>query len=363
MIKTTYIMSMIVAALLLIVSVFLIIISFVVLKYTIGFTLSEEFREIGVMKAIGMKNSNIRVLYLTKYFFIAIAGALVGFILSIPFSEFMLGSVSESIYISSENSVFIALLCSVAVIGIILFFCWTSTKKIKKFSPIDAVRNGQTGERFRKKSLMHLNKSKLKTSAFLATNDMVSAPKQYSIITIVFSILLMLIMILANTANTLNSDKLLFLLGCTKSDAYVTLVDATMKATGVDTDSQQSLQNTIEQIKKDLNKNNMPGKVHVEGNLTLNLVTKEVTKDNRMLEMTTKEFELLKMLLENKGQTMTKNRLFNSIWGIDSESELQTLTVHIKWLREKIENDPKNPVHIITVWGKGYRWEDAHEKL
>ncbi len=95
-----------------------------------------------------------------------------------------------------------------------------------------------------------------------------------------------------------------------------------------------------------------------EGNLTLNLVTQTVTRGDKVVEMTTKEFELLKMLIENKGQTLTKDRLFNSIWGIDSESETQTLTVHIKWLREKIEADPKKPLHILTVWGKGYRWEE-----
>lgn len=95
-----------------------------------------------------------------------------------------------------------------------------------------------------------------------------------------------------------------------------------------------------------------------EGNLSLNLVTQTLTKNGKTIDMTTKEFELLKMLIENKGQTLTKDRLFNSIWGVDSESETQTLTVHIKWLREKIEVDPKKPVHIITVWGKGYRWEE-----
>ena len=95
-----------------------------------------------------------------------------------------------------------------------------------------------------------------------------------------------------------------------------------------------------------------------EGDLTLNLVTQTVSKGDKIIDMTAKEFELLKMLIENKGQTLTKDRLFNSIWGIDSESETQTLTVHIKWLREKIEADPKNPAHIMTVWGKGYRWEE-----
>ena len=95
-----------------------------------------------------------------------------------------------------------------------------------------------------------------------------------------------------------------------------------------------------------------------EGDITLNLVTQTVTKNDKVLDMTAKEFELLKMLIENKGQTLTKDNLFNSIWGIDSESETQTLTVHMKWLREKIEVDPKNPAHILTVWGKGYRWEE-----
>ena len=94
-----------------------------------------------------------------------------------------------------------------------------------------------------------------------------------------------------------------------------------------------------------------------DGDITLDLASGKVIRNGKTLDMTSKEFELLKLLIENKGQTLTKDRLFNAVWGMDSESEQQTLTVHIKWLREKIENDPKNPVHIITVWGKGYRWE------
>ena len=66
---------------------------------------------------------------------------------------------------------------------------------------------------------------------------------------------------------------------------------------------------------------------------------------------------MLRLLIENKGQTLTKDMLFNRIWGADSESEPQTLTVHIKWLRQKLEPDPAKPVRILTVWGKGYRWE------
>lgn len=93
------------------------------------------------------------------------------------------------------------------------------------------------------------------------------------------------------------------------------------------------------------------------GELTLNKIEKTVTKNGKSIEVRAKEFELLLLLIENKGKTLSKDYIFNYIWGRDSESELQTLTVHIKWLREKIEDDPKNPKHILTVWGTGYKFE------
>lgn len=95
----------------------------------------------------------------------------------------------------------------------------------------------------------------------------------------------------------------------------------------------------------------------VEGNLRLNTVQQSLFVDGQKKDITEKEFELLKLLIENKNVTMKKEFLFNTVWGSDSDSELQTLTVHIKWLREKIEEEPKKPKHIITEWGVGYRFE------
>ncbi|WP_024862011.1 response regulator transcription factor [Ruminococcus flavefaciens] len=97
--------------------------------------------------------------------------------------------------------------------------------------------------------------------------------------------------------------------------------------------------------------------VLTDGDITLNLAEETVSKNREPVAITAKEFELLRLLIENKGQTLGKDFIFNRIWGSDSESEQQTLTVHIKWLRQKIEDDPKNPARILTVWGKGYRWE------
>lgn len=94
----------------------------------------------------------------------------------------------------------------------------------------------------------------------------------------------------------------------------------------------------------------------VSGDLRLNKSEKTTFRNEKLLEMTPKEFELLQLLVENAGKTLTKDFLFNRVWGSDSFSEQQTLTVHIKWLREKIENDPKKPVRIQTVWGVGYKF-------
>ena len=95
----------------------------------------------------------------------------------------------------------------------------------------------------------------------------------------------------------------------------------------------------------------------VDGELELNSVNQSLKVNDNEVVVTSKEFELLKLLIENKGVTLKKEYLFNNIWGSDSESELQTLTVHIKMLRDKIEEKPKKPKHIITVWGVGYRYE------
>jgi len=91
--------------------------------------------------------------------------------------------------------------------------------------------------------------------------------------------------------------------------------------------------------------------------LRINRVNRTVYKNDVSLDLTAKEFDLLLLLIENKGKPLSKEYLFREIWGSDSFSEQQTLTVHIKWLRQKIEDDPKNPKRILTVWGVGYRYE------
>lgn len=94
-----------------------------------------------------------------------------------------------------------------------------------------------------------------------------------------------------------------------------------------------------------------------EGNIRLDKVGRHLYVDDAEVVVTAKELDLLLYLMENKGKVLSKEELFHKIWGFDSESEPQTLTVHIKWLREKLEKNPKKPERIQTVWGVGYRFE------
>jgi two-component system response regulator RegX3 len=82
-----------------------------------------------------------------------------------------------------------------------------------------------------------------------------------------------------------------------------------------------------------------------------------VTVDNRNVQMPLKEFELLEILLRNAGRVLTRMQLIDRVWGSDYVGDTKTLDVHVKRLRSKIEPDPANPRHLVTVRGLGYKFE------
>ena len=90
--------------------------------------------------------------------------------------------------------------------------------------------------------------------------------------------------------------------------------------------------------------------------MTLNLVDRTAVIDGKPAFLPTKEFDLLALLIENQGKALKKEYLFSTVWGSDSESELQTLHVHINRLRQKLGDNPKNAKRLLTVWGVGYKF-------
>lgn len=92
------------------------------------------------------------------------------------------------------------------------------------------------------------------------------------------------------------------------------------------------------------------------GNLSMDFVKHEVIKSENKIDLTLKEFELLEILIKNKGGVMTRDFLFDKIWGYEYSGETRTVDVHIRHLRQKIEEDDKNPAYIQTIRGIGYKF-------
>lgn len=91
------------------------------------------------------------------------------------------------------------------------------------------------------------------------------------------------------------------------------------------------------------------------GDIVIDEDKHEVYKSGKIIELTLKEFELLKTLAENRGKVVSRNTLLDEIWGYDYFGETRTVDVHIRHLRKKIEDDDSNPKYIETIRGRGYK--------
>ena len=94
------------------------------------------------------------------------------------------------------------------------------------------------------------------------------------------------------------------------------------------------------------------------GNLDINLSSFEVKKHGQVVDLTLKEFEILKLLLTHPDQTFSKQQMYRTVWGEEYYYNDNVINVHIRRLREKIEDDPSNPKIVITMWGFGYKLGD-----
>lgn len=91
------------------------------------------------------------------------------------------------------------------------------------------------------------------------------------------------------------------------------------------------------------------------GNLKINSDTRQVFVGNREVSLTSKEFDILELLVRNKGIIMSIPRIYETVWKEEFFKSDNTVMVHITNIRQKIEEDPKNPIYIKTVWGVGYK--------
>ncbi|QEY33644.1 response regulator transcription factor [Caproiciproducens galactitolivorans] len=95
-----------------------------------------------------------------------------------------------------------------------------------------------------------------------------------------------------------------------------------------------------------------------KGNLSVDILRHTVKKDGRPIELTLKEFDLLVMLMKNSGKVLTRNILLDKVWGTEYYGDTRTVDVHIRYLRQKIEDNPDSPSYIYTVRGVGYKFTE-----
>ena len=98
-------------------------------------------------------------------------------------------------------------------------------------------------------------------------------------------------------------------------------------------------------------------RILTSGDLHIDVDRREVRRGDREIELPTRLFDLLVYLVRNKGLVLTRDRLLQHVWGYDYAGDTRTVDVHMRWLREKLEDDPANPQLLLTVRGVGYRYK------
>lgn len=267
MIDRMYLMEVLAAAIMLVVSVCLILISMVILRFVIRFTMSEEFREIGVMKAIGIETRKIRGLYIAKYFAISVAGGIIGLGLSIPFGKLMIRDLSNNMILAEGDNHILNVFCSFAVIAVIVLFCYLCTSKVRQFSPIDALRNGEKGERYSRKGVLSLSKSGISPVPFLALNDILSGLRRFITMIVIFILGMLLVIVPVNSVNTLRSDYLVTWFGMAVCD-HVVNEEQLLSASGAD---REAMEEELEQIREKLSEKDIEAEVFREVMFKMNI--------------------------------------------------------------------------------------------
>jgi two-component system alkaline phosphatase synthesis response regulator PhoP len=92
------------------------------------------------------------------------------------------------------------------------------------------------------------------------------------------------------------------------------------------------------------------------GNIAVDFRRAEVTRGDEKLELSAREFKLLRYFIEHRGATLSRDELLNEVWGYNAMPSTRTVDVHVAWLRQKVEENPRHPQYILTVHGLGYKF-------
>ncbi len=205
-------------------SILLILISLLTLRYTILSTIEDDFREIGVMKAVGFQLADIIKLYLSKYFYLTMIACVIGFLLG----QLMQSALSENLLLymgSPDNSNWGGLISLIAVcliLIIILVFCLLTLRRIGKMSVIDAIRMGNTGETYKESKHFSLSRRRhMNVNIFVGLKDFLRKIKAYILLLFVFSLCTFICIFPFHVKNTFSEPESLKYFGFITCDITV----------------------------------------------------------------------------------------------------------------------------------------------
>jgi len=213
-----------IAAVIILISLLLNLIALLCLRFIILLTLEEDYREIGVMKAIGIKSKKIKKIYFYKYLFIALTASLMGYIFSIALNKLFAKNIALYIGKAPESliQVLIPFLAALIVALFVIIFSLIVLRRFKKISAVEAIRMGSRGDLNINSSSFSLFKSKyLNSSIFLGLRDVILRYKLYAVLFIVFILSTFIIIVPVNFLNTIQSADFISYMGVGKSDIII----------------------------------------------------------------------------------------------------------------------------------------------
>ncbi|GAB6429627.1 ABC transporter permease [Bacillus luti] len=216
----------IIAAVLIIISTLLMLIAMLCIRFTIITSMEEDYREIGVMKAIGITSKDIQKLYVTKYVVISAGGCICGYILSLFVTKIFTSNIT--LYMgAADKSILhnvVPLIITTLLFLVILLFCRIILRKFRGITAIDALRSRDKLGKRKIKNSFSLNKSKIKNvNIFIGIQDVVKRFKLYRVLSLVLIIAVFMIVVPVNFLYTIQSPQFVNYMGTGKSDIRIDL--------------------------------------------------------------------------------------------------------------------------------------------
>lgn len=215
-----------IAAVIILIALLINMIALLCLRFTIIATIEEDYREVGIMKAIGIRPKDIRTIHIAKYFFIASLASIIGYIISIFFNNIVSNNILLYVGLAPKNIIqrllpfFMTLLIFVVVIA----FCSLVLRKLNKISAIEAIRLGNTGVTYKNTNGLALYKSiGICSNVFIGFRDVLLRFKLYALLFIVFIVCTFIMIVPINFFNTIQSPGFVSYMGMARSDIFIDL--------------------------------------------------------------------------------------------------------------------------------------------